>query len=147
MGPFQRREIGLRTAVVNEDVKAFSLWAGVVGSFEDMLETYNQDISFLDLEERDISLVEEKGLPSENPEFWSQIDPHYHLENITAPIELHHGSADSSVPIELSESLKEALENAGKEVKLYKYSGDDHNISQNSNQAFERTIQFYKENL
>jgi dipeptidyl aminopeptidase/acylaminoacyl peptidase len=140
-------ELGLRAAVVTDEIKAYSLWAGVVGSFEDMLETYNEDIPFLNLKEREFPFIQENGLPSENPEFWNKIDPYYYLENVSAPIELHHGTEDESVPVELSVSLKEALEEEGKEVYLYKYAGDDHNISQNSAQAFQRTIQFYKENL
>ncbi|MFW5884787.1 MAG: alpha/beta hydrolase family protein [Patescibacteria group bacterium] len=140
-------EIGLRSAVITDEIKAYSFWAGVVGSYKDMLETYNQDIPFLNLEEKEFSFVQENGLPSENPDFWNKIDPHRYLEEISAPIELHHGTDDDSVPIELSVSLKEAMEEEDKKVDLYEYADDDHDISQNSNRAFERTIKFYEENL
>ncbi|MFO7807409.1 MAG: alpha/beta fold hydrolase [Candidatus Moraniibacteriota bacterium] len=138
-------EIGLNAAVVNSDIKAYSLWAGVVGSYEDMLETYNEDIPFL--QEKDHPVIQENGLPSENNNFWKKIDAHYYLDNVSAPIQLQHGSEDTSVPIELSLSLKNKLEGANKEVEFFEYKGDDHNISLNSDIAWQRTIDFFRENL
>ncbi len=142
-------EIGLRSMVVSEEIDVGVFWAGVVGSFEDMLETYNEDIAFLNLETRSApELVENQGLPSENPDFWRQIDPYFYLSDISGPVQLHHGTADESVPVELSISLKESLESANKEVELYQYSGGDHNLSSpHFSLAMERTIDFFKRNL
>src|SRR3989339_451043 len=56
-------EIGLRTVLISSDIKAASLWAGVVGSYQDMLETYNQKIPFL-RNATSSDLVMEYGLPS-----------------------------------------------------------------------------------
>ena len=138
-------EIGLRTAVITKDIKASVLWAGVVGSFEDMLETYNDKIPFL--KNTDNELIREHDLPSRNPEYWSKIDPYSYLNDISIPIQLHHGTNDSSVPVELSIRLKEELEILKKDVEYFEYAGDDHNISQNSGLAWQRTIAFFKENL
>jgi len=138
-------EIGIRLAVVTPEVKAFSLWAGVVGSFEDMLETYNHKIPFL--RNRNIDLVQKYGLPSKNPDFWNKMDPYHYLDYVSAPIQLQHATTDPSVPVELSVHLKQELEEAGKTVELYKYEGDDHNISKNYNIAWQRTVQFFKDDL
>jgi dipeptidyl aminopeptidase/acylaminoacyl peptidase len=138
-------EIGLRVAVVTDEIKAYSLWAGVVGSFEDLFETYNPQIDFL--QDLDRPLINNNSLPSENPKFWSLIDPFFHLKKITAPIELQHATGDKSVPVELSQSLKEALEEVGKSVEYWEYQGDDHNISGNVNTAFRRSIEFYEKHL
>lgn len=138
-------EIGLRIALVSDDVKASSLWAGVVGSYEDMFETHIDDIPFLRREEN--PLVEAFGLPSTNSAFWNQIDPYAHLADITIPIQLQHGTNDDSVPVALSLSLKKALEDAGKEVEYLEYPGDDHNIGRNSSRAWQRTIEFYQKYL
>lgn len=138
-------ETGLRAMILDESVKAGVFWAGVVGSYEDMLETYNDKIPFLENEEN--PLINQYGLPSENPDFWRKIKPYNFLNKITAPIQLHHGTNDESVPIELSVSLKEALEKEGKSVEYFEYSGDDHNISANSGLAWRRTIRFFEENL
>jgi len=138
-------EIGLRIVTISKDIKAASFWAGVVGSYKDMLETYNDQISFLKNE--DNPLIQEHGLPSENPQFWKKIDPYYFLNYISAPIQLQHGTSDSSVPIELSLSLKKSLEEAGKDVQYFEYPGDNHNISNNVNLAWQRTITFFEQNL
>jgi dipeptidyl aminopeptidase/acylaminoacyl peptidase len=139
-------EIGLRVVLVSSDIKAASFWAGVVGSYEDMYETYNDKIRFLRNAYRS-DLVLENGLPSENPDFWNQLEPYYFLEDTSAPIELQHGTADYSVPVELSLRLKEELELLNKSVTYYEYAGDNHNISKNVDIAFQRTIDFYNNNL
>jgi uncharacterized protein len=139
-------EIGLRTMVISQDIKAGVFWAGVVGSFEDMLETYHARIPFLN---RTTSpLVIEQGLPSTNPDFWRQIDPHFFLTDISGPIQLHHGTADSSVPPELSRSLKTGLIEAGQPVELYEYPQGDHNLGgPHFDPALQRTIDFFKDHL
>lgn len=138
-------EIGLRVLVASKDVKAASLWAGVVGSYLDMLETYNAKIPFL--RNRVNPLVAEYGLPSSNSEFWNTLEPYGYLKDISSAIQLQHGTADASVPVELSVRLKEELEKAGKTAEYYEYRGDDHNISKNFNLAWQRTVDFFKKNL
>jgi len=139
-------QIGLRVAVISDDIKAFSFWAGVVGSYEDMFETYNNNIDFL-RNAASSSLVVQNGLPSKNPDFWNRLDPFDYLDDIQAPIQLQHGAADKSVPIVLSESLRNALKAANKEVEYFSYPGADHNLAQNVSLAFRRTIDFYNDNL
>jgi dipeptidyl aminopeptidase/acylaminoacyl peptidase len=139
-------QIGLRVAVISPDIRAFVFWAGVVGSFEAMLETHREQIPFLkDLESN--PLVEQYGLPTEQPAFWQQIDPHAYLADISAPIQLHHGTRDASVPIALSRELAEALKQAGKKTEYFEYVGDDHNIGRNSGTAWQRSIAFFRDNL
>ncbi|MFC1790232.1 alpha/beta hydrolase family protein [Patescibacteria group bacterium] len=139
-------EIGLRVMVVTNKIKAAVFWAGVVGSYQDMLETYNSQISFL--RRRTAEVFEKYGSPSANPDYWNKIDPYFYLENISAPIQLHHGTADSSVPVELSRSLSNALEKSGKEVKLYEYEGADHNMNGASfSLAMARSVEFFKKYL
>lgn len=138
-------EIGLRVALISPDIKAASFWAGVVGSYEDMFETYIDDIPFLNNDNN--PLVRDYGLPSANPEFWRTIDPYTHINEISIPIELHHGTHDESVPVELSRHLASALKNAGKDVTSIEYAGDDHNIGQNSGTAWRRSIAFFNKYL
>jgi uncharacterized protein len=134
-------EIGLRSMVISSEIKAGVFWAGVVGSFRDMLETYNEKIPFL---RRTSSLEMQFGLPSSNPEFWNTIDPYSYLNYISGPIQLHHGTADNEVPIELSLRLKEELEKIDKRVELYEYSGADHNLSNSFGTALQRTVDFFQ---
>ncbi|MBL7158949.1 alpha/beta fold hydrolase [Candidatus Microgenomates bacterium] len=139
-------EIGLRAMVVSKEIKAGVFWAGVVGSFQDMLETYNSRIPFMRRKAPD--LVIKYGSPSANPTFWNKLDPYSYLGDVSGPIQLHHGTADSSVPVELSIHLKDALEKEGKIVELYQYDGADHNFSDNSfGMAMQRSIDFLKKYL
>ncbi|MCG8568840.1 MAG: alpha/beta fold hydrolase [Spirochaetes bacterium] len=138
-------EIGLRVVVISPDIKAASFWAGVVGSYEDMWVTYNEQIPFL--YNRYNPLIVQYGLPGTNPDFWEKADPYFYLSDITAPIELQHGTADKSVPVVLSQRLKEELENNNIAVAYYEYPGDNHNISKNVNLAFKRSIEFYRKHL
>ena len=141
-------EIGLKTMVVSKEIDAAVFWAGVVGSSQGMLETYNKDIPFLNLDKETPDLVKQYGLPSQNPKFWQQLDPYTYLKDIGGPIQLHHGTADESVPIELSIQLKEALDKANKKVELYQYPNADHNLTNPAfDPAMERSVQFFKQHL
>jgi dipeptidyl aminopeptidase/acylaminoacyl peptidase len=139
-------EIGLRVVLISPDIKAASLWAGVVGSYEDMLETYNQEISFL-RNAHQFELVIMHGLPSTNPEFWNTVDPYAFLDDINIPIQLQHGTNDESVPLVLTQHLNEELKALSKNVTYYEYQGDDHNIGNNSDLAFRRDMAFFDEYL
>lgn len=138
-------EIGLRTALISDDLQAASFWAGVVGSYEHMYETYIDKIPFLDNERN--PLVQEYGLPSENRKFWNTLEPYEYLDEINIPIELQHATGDKSVPVELSRELEAALKSAGKEVEYIEYQGDDHNISGNAGKAWQSTIEFFNDNI
>lgn len=136
-------EIGLRVITISSDIRSAVFWAGVVGSYEDMLETYNDKIPFL--EDADHELIRKNGLPSEDPDFWNKLDPYSYLNDISTPVQLHHGTEDESVPIELSISLRNSLEELDKPVEYYEYPGDDHNISNNTQTAWQRSIEFFEE--
>lgn len=138
--------IGLRMAVVTDQIRASVFWAGVVGSYTDILETYYERIEFL----RRLAppVLEEFGLPSENPDHWTRIDPFAYLDAVSAPVQLHHGNSDSSVPVELSISLYQALLDSGKDVEHYQYAGMDHNFYGDAfNLAMSRTVEFFRSNL
>jgi dipeptidyl aminopeptidase/acylaminoacyl peptidase len=91
--------------------------------------------------------MEQYGTPEENPEFWASISSNAYLADLAGPIQLHHGTADESVPYEFSQMLSEQIVQAGKTVELYTYEGDNHNLSNYFSQAMTRTIQFYDAHL
>lgn len=145
--------ITLRNLVVNKDIKAAVIWAGVVASYQDLLYNWNR---------RNISpppgiptgarrwrqaLVEEYGEPDKNPKFWNSISANGYLKDISAPLQLHHGSADSTVPIEFSEKLDKDLKGLGKVVEYYSYPNDDHNIANYFNLAIQRSVDFFDKYL
>ena len=66
-----------------------------------------------------------------------------YLSEISGPLQLHHGTADASVPIEFSQKLYDQIKETGKEAELFVYSGDDHNLSKNFSVAINRSVEFF----
>lgn len=140
--------ITLRNMVVSKDIKAGVIWAGVVGSYQDLLERWRRrptsvQPTITGRSRWRADLVERYGQPDQNPQFWNSISANSYLTEISGPLQLHHGTSDQSVPVEFSEKLEAQMIAAGKEVELYKYPGDDHNISKNFSTAMRRSIEFF----
>lgn len=146
--------ITLRNMVVNKDIKAGVIWAGVVASYPDMLANWRRGtanitttpVPFPTTSSRGgwrQGFLQQYGTPQENPAFWNSISANTYVADISGPIQLHHGTADHSVPHEFSENLSEQLKQAGKEVELYIYPGDEHDIPNNFGTAMQRSIEFF----
>ncbi|OGD88217.1 hypothetical protein A2870_01230, partial [Candidatus Curtissbacteria bacterium RIFCSPHIGHO2_01_FULL_41_11] len=128
--------ITLRNMVINKDVKAGVIWAGVVGSYPDLINNWRrsnfspQPLPSGARRWRQL-LTEQFGTPEQNPNFWNSISANSYLADISGPIQLHHGTADASVPVAFSEKLDQQLKSVGKTSEIYTYPGDDHNIGTN----------------
>lgn len=145
--------ITLRAMVVNKDIKAGVIWAGVVGSYNDLLNNWRRG-SFTPPPglpsgvRRWRQVLQEKyGTPEQNPDFWNSISANSFLVDISGPLQLHHGTADTSVPVEFSQKLDDQLKQAGKVGELYTYEGDDHNLANNFSAAMQRSVEFFDRNL
>lgn len=141
--------ITLRAMVVNKNIKAGVIWGGVVASFPDLLNNWRRrsttpppGIPTGARRWRD-QLVTDYGRPEKNPDFWNSISANSFLNDISGPLELHHGTADVSVPVAFSEALATQLKLLGKGVELFTYTGDDHNISINFSLAMKRSVEFF----
>jgi len=136
----------LRAMVVSDQVKAGVIWAGVVASYPDMLYNWRRSGSFTPrpgVRRWREEWVETYGSPEENPQFWASVSANSYLADLSGPIQLHHGSADTDVPVEFSQTLFDQALTAGQDVELYLYEGDDHNLSGYFSLAMNRTIEFF----
>jgi dipeptidyl aminopeptidase/acylaminoacyl peptidase len=139
----------LRAMVLSEDIKAGVIWGGVVASYPDLLTRWRRGSSAGPTPTPSAARRWRSdwyaiyGTPEENPEFWDTISSNSYLEDISGPVQLHHGTADESVPLEFSEIFFDELQEAGKTAELYTYPGDNHNISNSFGQAMSRTIEFF----
>ena len=143
----------LRAMVVSPDVKAGVIWAGVVGSYQDMLTRWRrrgaETATPVPAGPRSWRgrWAEEFGSPEENPDFWNAISATTFLPEISGPLQLHHGTADTSVPPVLSQLLYEQMLAVGKPAEYYEYEGDNHNISESFGDAMYRTIEFFDQHV
>lgn len=139
----------LRAMVLSDEIKAGVIWAGVVGSYPDLLTRWRRGSSNGPTPTPSarrrwrLDWVAQYGSPEENPEFWNTVSSNSYLGDISGPIQLHHGTADGSVPLEFSESLYQQLLDAGQTAEFYTYPGDNHNISNSFGTAMTRTIEFF----
>ena len=131
--------IALRAMVVDPDIRAGVIWAGVVASYADMVDVAGRPRFGT------ISLVFNYGPPEFNPDFWQSISANSYLEDLSGPLQLHHGTADETVPTEFSVNLALEAREAGQIAELYVYDGDNHNISMHFSGALARSIAFFDE--
>jgi dipeptidyl aminopeptidase/acylaminoacyl peptidase len=141
--------ITLRSMVVTDDIKAGVIWAGVVASYPDLLTRWRRGPVSSPVTPTPnprswrLQLVEQYGSPEQNPAFWNSISANSYLHDLSGPIQLHHGTLDEDVPLEFSELLFYQMIEANQYVELYKYEGDNHNISSYFSTAMQRTIEFF----
>lgn len=150
--------ITLRSMVVTKDIKVGVVWAGVVASYKDLTNNWHHpDLNrprFTPSPREQTagrpgrqSFIEKYGSFDANPTFWQSISPIYFVDDISGPIQLHHGSTDTEVPILFSNKLNNALKKSGKTVEMFTYEGDDHNLSNNLNIALQRSVDFFDKYL
>jgi dipeptidyl aminopeptidase/acylaminoacyl peptidase len=77
-----------------------------------------------------------------------EISPFYHLEYVTAPVQIHYGTEDgrylSGTPPQWSVKLTQALRDAGKQAEMYQYEGEGHSfIGQPWFDCMARTLRFF----
>ena len=148
--------ITLQVMVTTSDVKAGVIWAGLMGSYQDLLEMWWWPRwGFVDGspnptqepgDERTLwtqELEERYGSFEENPVFWRSISPTSYLGDLSGPFQLHHGTGDATVSVGFSEILFAQIQAAGMPGELYVYEGDNHNLSSSFGIAMTRSVEFF----
>jgi dipeptidyl aminopeptidase/acylaminoacyl peptidase len=143
--------ITLRALAIDPRIKVAVIWAGVNATYKDLLENWHPPASDSPPPSFGRGMAQKiiagNGTPEQNPAFWDSISPMAYLADITAPIQLHHGTSDVEVPLQFSQTLAKDLQAVAKPVELYTYSGADHNISQGFSQAMARSVAFFDRTL
>jgi dipeptidyl aminopeptidase/acylaminoacyl peptidase len=86
--------------------------------------------------------------PEQTREVYARISPATYLANVTAPVMLHHGTADRTVASSISEDIAAALHAAGKDVTLHLYEGGPHTLSGAQERLYlRRTLEFFQTHL
>jgi fermentation-respiration switch protein FrsA (DUF1100 family) len=142
-------QITLRSMVVTDTIRAGVIWAGVVGSYPELINRWRRPGSASappasgGVRRWRQELLALFGPPESNPAAWNAISPNAFLADLSGPLQLHHGTADRSVPLAFSETLNEEVQDAGRQSELYVYDGDDHNLSRSLATALARSVEFF----
>jgi dipeptidyl aminopeptidase/acylaminoacyl peptidase len=141
--------------VISSELRAGVIWAGVVGSYPDLIccwrrapegaPTPTPNPNFRSGWRTQWQNV--YGSPEENPEFWMGISANSYLADLSGPVQIHHGTADTSVPVAFSQTLYEQILQSGLPVEYYEYPQDDHNLSGSFSLAMSRTLEFFDQYL
>lgn len=122
---------------------------GDIAAGEQLFGCNSSDVVPLDLPNSLLNAFH--NAPSDS-ELMKSVSPIYHLDSITAPIQIHYGSKDglvySGTPTEWSIKLNQALLDAGKDVQLFRYEGEGHSfVGQPWFDFMIRVLDFSDENL
>jgi dipeptidyl aminopeptidase/acylaminoacyl peptidase len=86
--------------------------------------------------------------PDQAPELYERLSPLPYLRYVQAPVQIHWGSADETVPYKWPGDLLAGLKAAGKPVEYFEYAGQPHSFQGAANQLYLRRIaEFFTEHL
>nr|WP_221269914.1 prolyl oligopeptidase family serine peptidase [Deinococcus budaensis] len=130
-------QLSLRAMLVDRDLKAASLWAGVVASYDVLATDWGRAPG-----------QEKPVLDPLNRRYLRALSPNAALDDLNGrPLQLHHGTADEDVPYSFQRALADDLRASGQSVEAYRYEGDDHNLSGNLGLALRRSVAFFQKHL
>lgn len=157
-------QVTLRAMVTDNEIKAGVIWAGVVGSYPNLISQWHARPNGTPPfqggpDESSVNpasgasrrwrnqLLNTYGTPEQNPAFWASISPNSYVADLGGPIQLHHDEKDHEVPYKFSQELVDEITKAGGSAELFTYPGDDHNIANSFSLAMQRTIAFFDKNV
>lgn len=149
----------LRAMLVEPDIKAGVIWAGAVYSYDDFVKygiddnTYrppqiSEDQGDLNPRRRSQVIFDTYGRPDTRLDYWKAVSLVENLEFLNSPLQLHHAQDDPVVNVGYSIDLAVALKENGRQYEFYNYEGGGHNlVSPYFDQAMQRTVEFFRNNL
>lgn len=149
----------LRAMLVEPDIKAGVIWAGAVYSYDDFAQYGITDNTYRppatpetqetpDPRRSSREIFDTYGRPDTQIEYWQAVSLTENIEYLVNPLQLHHAQDDSVVNIGYSFDLAAVLQENGKQYEFFSYEGGGHNLnSPYFNQAMQRTVEFFRDNL
>jgi dipeptidyl aminopeptidase/acylaminoacyl peptidase len=142
--------IALNTMVAKPElVKAFVLFAPVSSDYRDNFRrwTLRHDRPRHAHQPTAEQIIEKYGSPESNPEFWNNVSPATFIDRVEAPVLLHQGNADHSVPPAWSIKLAALFKEHQKKIIYYTYPGENHEFIKAWPLVMKRTVEFYNKYL
>jgi dienelactone hydrolase len=155
--------VTMKVLTIDSRVKAAVLYSPVSADFVDVIERWGPgcfgDIAQGELivgcnssdvvpEDLPLNLQDAYRSAASDADTLKEISPFYHLDYVTAPIQIHYGTADgkflSGTPPQWSVKLTQGLRDAGKQAEMYQYEGEGHSfIGQPWFDFMTRTLRFF----
>ena len=124
-------------------VKAGVVFASVSSRFLDNFDRWTR----AERPEAAAAFTEEFGTPAEEPGFYDGLSARRYFDRITAPVLLHHGTADDTCPIAWSRTTQSLLREAGVRSRLDVYDGEQHAFGPQWPESMRRTVAFLRREL
>ena len=125
--------IAMRVAVRTIDIRAFVLFAPISADVED---------NFYELTPQEVSWLHET-YGQAGAGVYKMMSPITYFDDISAPVQLHHGFADTDVPIAFSQKVFATLTADEKKVEFFTYPGEKHEFVNAWPLAATRALQFF----
>jgi len=136
-------EVTLKILEINSQIKAAVLWAPTSGNAERNYNRWARRFGGDQVQHQNNRVSE-----SLDPQTVKETSSINYLGYITAPIQLHHGTADAEVPYEWSVELDEKLKEVDRNVEFFTYEGQDHNFRNYGwGEISPRTVEFFDKYL
>ena len=125
--------ITARVMTLRSDVKAFVLFAPISADAED---------NFYELTPEEIQWLHDT-YGKAGDLVYRNISPIEYVGDVSAPVQIHHGTADTAVPISFSEKMYQTFKQNKKTVEYFVYPGEKHEFINDWPLAANRALQFF----
>lgn len=125
--------IATRIMVLRPEVRAFVLFAPISADVED---------NFYELTPEEIEWLHTIYGPAGDP-IYRTISPIEYFNDVSAPVQIHHGTTDTAVPLSFSQKIYETLKRFQKPVEFFVYPGEKHEFINDWPIAATRALQFF----
>lgn len=130
-------QIALAVLEATNETYPTTLWAPVT-------EVFPQSILHFAADREDGGKLVRDIVAEFNETYDSQLySPTFYYAWIQAPIQLHQGTADDSVPQEWSDTFHVNMKNLNKDISYFVYDGADHNMRPAWDRVVRRDVEFF----
>jgi dipeptidyl aminopeptidase/acylaminoacyl peptidase len=149
----------LRAMLIEPEIQAGVIWAGAVYSYDDFMQYAITDNTYRPPATPETQetpnprqgvqdIFSTYGRPDTQTDYWQAVSLTGNIEFLDRPLQLHHAADDPVVNLGYSSDLAAVLQAQGKAYEFYTYPGGGHNlVSPYFDQAMQRTVAFFRENL
>jgi dipeptidyl aminopeptidase/acylaminoacyl peptidase len=124
-------------------VKAAVVFASVSSRFLDNFNRWTRP----ERPDAAAAFFREFGTPRQQPRFYRDLSARSHFDRISAPVLLHHGTADDTCPLDWSRDTQRLLRAAGVTSRLDLYDGEQHAFGPQWPESMRRTVVFLRRHL